>query len=214
MFHPVCENKSGTFSADTAEEINDDLNRCDSIVMGCGVGINDDTEAFVRYVLKNANSPVILDADGINCINRSIDILKDIKVPVVLTPHPGEMSRLVSKSVAEVQADRIGIAKNFAKSYGVVLVLKGANTVVTDGEKVFVNTTGNPAMAMGGSGDMLSGMIGAFVAQGVSSFDAAIAGVYIHGLCGDTAAAQISSRGITVFDMIDRLGALMSEFEQ
>lgn len=214
VFHPVCENKSGTFSADTAEEINDDLNRCDSIVMGCGVGINDDTEAFVRYVLKNANSPVILDADGINCVNRSIDILKDIKVPVVLTPHPGEMSRLVSKSVAEVQADRIGIAKNFAKSYGVVLVLKGANTVVTDGEKVFVNTTGNPAMAMGGSGDMLSGMIGAFVAQGVPSFDAAIAGVYIHGLCGDTAAAQISSRGITVFDMIDRLGALMSEFEQ
>ena len=176
------------------------------------MGVSDDTRKITEFVLKNSKVPVILDADGINCITSSIDILKDVKVPVVLTPHPGEMSRLVSKSVGEVQSDRIGIAKNFAKEYGVTIVLKGANTVVTDGETVFVNMSGKPAMAMGGTGDMLSGIIGSFVAQGINPYDAAKAGVYIHGCAGDEAAKAISQRGRTVFDMIDRLGALMSEY--
>ena len=164
-------------------------------------------------VIKNAKCPIIVDADGINCINSSISILKGIKVPVVLTPHPGEMSRLMSTTVAEVQQDRIGCAKKLADKYGVVVVLKGANTVITDGEDVFVNTTGNPGMAMGGTGDMLAGMIGGLVAQGVAPFDAAKYAVYLHGLCGDIAVSELSMRGITVFDMIDRLGALMSDFE-
>ena len=133
-------------------------------------------------------------------------------MPVVLTPHPGEMARLTSKSVAEVQSNRVGIAKDFAVKYGVTVVLKGANTVVTDGETVLINTTGNPAMAMGGTGDMLSGIIGSFVAQGINTFDSAMAGVYIHGCAGDEAVCRLSQRGITVFDMIERLGALMSEY--
>ena len=134
-------------------------------------------------------------------------------MPVVLTPHPGEMARLISKTPAEVQADRINIAKSFAKEYKSVVVLKGANTVVTDGDKVFVCLTGNPAMAMGGTGDMLSGIIGAFVAQGINALDAAVAGVYIHGLCGDSAARKLSSRGIVVDDMTEQLATLMSDFE-
>ena len=176
------------------------------------MGVSDDTRKITEFVLKNSKVPVILDADGINCITSSIDILKDVKVPVVLTPHPGEMSRLVSKSVDEVQSNRVEIAKDFAKKYGVLIALKGANTVVTDGETVFVNMSGNPAMAMGGTGDMLSGIIGSFVAQGINPYDATKAGVFIHGLSGDNASKAISQRGITVFDMIDRLGALMSEF--
>ena len=143
----------------------------------------------------------------------SISILRDIKAPVVLTPHPGEMARLISKQVAEIQADRINTAKAFAKENGIILVLKGANTVVTDGYSVFVNTTGNPGMAMGGSGDMLSGMLGAFAAQGIPLFEAAKAAVYIHGLCGDITARELSERGMLVSDMTERLGALMSEFE-
>jgi NAD(P)H-hydrate epimerase len=123
------------------------------------------------------------------------------------------MARLVSKSIAEIQENRIKTAKAFAKETGAILVLKGANTVVTNGDKVFVNLTGNPSMAMGGTGDMLSGMIGAFVAQGLYPFDAAKCAVYIHGKCGDEAAKKLSQRGMLVFDMMDRLGVLMSQFE-
>lgn len=211
IFNPV-EDEDGMYASSAVSEIANDLDWASAAVIGCGTGTSDGAKEVTEFVLKNATSPIILDADGINCITSRIDILKDIKVPVVLTPHPGEMSRLVAKTVGEVQSDRIGIAKAFAKEYGVTLVLKGANTVVTDGEAVFVNTTGNPAMAMGGTGDMLSGIIGSFVAQGMNVFDAAKAGVYIHGLAGDKAAKDLSQRGITVFDMTDRLGALMSEY--
>ena len=134
-------------------------------------------------------------------------------MPVVLTPHPGEMARLLSSSVSDIQSNRINIAKKFAEEYGVVLVLKGANTIVTDGNEVFVNLNGNPGMAMGGAGDMLSGMIGSFVAQGISPFDAAKAAVFIHGRCGDITAKSLSMRSMTVCDMLNTLGTLMSEFE-
>lgn len=211
IFNPV-EETNGTYSSLALDEISNDLQWSTAVVIGCGMGVSDDTKKITEFVLKNSKVPIILDADGINCIISCIDILKDIKVPVVLTPHPGEMSRLISKSVGEVQSDRIGIAKNFAKEYAVTIVLKGANTVVTDGETVFVNTNGNPAMAMGGTGDMLSGIISSFVAQGIDTFNAAKAGVFIHGKAGDEAAKAISQRGITVFDMTDRLGALMSEY--
>ncbi|MGN0523449.1 MAG: NAD(P)H-hydrate dehydratase [Eubacterium sp.] len=212
VFNPL-PSSGDTFSKSAVDDICSELNWADSVVIGCGLGVNDDTNAVVEAVIKNAKCPIIVDADGINCINSSISILKGIKVPVVLTPHPGEMARLISKTPAEVQADRINIAKNFAREYKSIVVLKGANTVVTDGDKVFVCLTGNPAMAMGGTGDMLSGIIGAFVAQGIDAFDAAVAGVYIHGLCGDLAAQKLSSRGIVVDDMIEQMGALMSDFE-
>ena len=213
IFHPVSETEKGTFSASSLAEIAEDLQWADSVVLGCGMGVNDDTAAVTEAVLKNASSPIILDADGINCLNSCISILEEIKVPIVLTPHPGEMVRLISKQVAEIQGNRIKIAKKFARENKAVLVLKGANTVVTDGEKVFVNTTGNPGMAMGGTGDMLSGMIGAFIAQGIAPLEAAKAAVFVHGLSGDTASARLSQRGMLVDDMIEQLGTLMSDFE-
>ncbi len=213
IFSPVSDNSQGTFSSDAIDDIISELPWADSIVIGCGIGCNEDTAEVTRAVLKNANSPIILDADGINSITMSISILKDVKAPIVLTPHPGEMSRLISKTAAEVQEDRIGIAKKFAMENNVILVLKGANTVVTDGNEVFVNLTGNPSMAMGGTGDMLSGMIGSFAAQGIALFDAVKCAVYIHGACGDAALKALSRRGMTVSDMIEQLGALMSDFE-
>ena len=213
VFKPCAENKSGTFSPESTREFDEERAWADSVVLGCGIGDNDDTRILVNHVLKNSDCPVILDADGINCLSRCINIIKDVKAPIVLTPHPGEMARLVSKTPAEIQKDRINIAKEFAKGNNVVLVLKGANTVVTDGKEVFVNMTGNPGMAMGGSGDMLSGMLGAFVAQGLSPLDAAKAAVFIHGRCGDAAAEKFSSRGMAVSDMTELLGVLMSEFE-
>lgn len=212
VFLPLSDN-GDTFSKLAIDDIVKELKWADSVVLGCGIGENDDTRYIVESVLKNITCPIIIDADGINCLKSCISILKDVKLPVVLTPHPGEMARLLSITVAEVQANRIEIAKLFANEYNSVVVLKGANTVVTDGNKVFVCLAGNSGMAMGGTGDMLSGIIGAFIAQNISAFDSAIAGVYIHALCGDLTAKALSCRGMTVDDMIERLGGLMSDFE-
>lgn len=213
VFLPLDDGEYKTISPKCADEILQNTKWADSIVLGCGIGNNEDTVQTVNYILKNTNTPIILDADGINAVNQGIDILKDVKVPVVLTPHPGEMSRLISETITFVQQNRITVAKNFAKEYDAVVVLKGANTVVTDGKEVFVNLNGNPGMAIAGCGDMLSGMIGAFVAQGMPAFQAAKVAVFIHGMCGDITAKKLSKRGMTVSDMLDQLGALMSEFE-
>lgn len=211
VFTPV-ENENKTLCEASFDEIDDILGNYSSILFGCGIGNTEDTQAFAKKLLKNVNSPIIIDADGINSLISCIDILKDVKVPVVLTPHPGEMARLTSKTVEEIQSNRIHYAREFAKEHNAIVVLKGANTVVTDGDSVFVNTTGNSGMAMAGTGDMLAGMISAFVAMGISPLESAKAGAYIHGLAGDMAVLNYSIRGITVLDMIDQLGALMSEF--
>lgn len=213
IFAPMSENEEKTFSMGALTHLVDELNWANSVVIGCGIGKNDDTEVLVNQILKESKVPVVLDADGINSILMNIDMLKDSKAPIVLTPHPGEMARLINKSIEYVQSNRIEVAKQFAKKNGVILVLKGANTVVTNGNEVFINITGNAGMAMGGTGDMLTGMIGSFIAQGISPFDAAKCAVYIHGLCGDITANEISQRGMSVTDMIELLGALMSEFE-
>lgn len=213
IFAPVSENENKTFSIGALTKLLEELEWADCVALGCGIGNNDDTQVIVNQIIKDSEVPVVLDADGINCIIKNINVLKEAKAPLVLTPHPGEMSRLTGLSIANVQANRIETAKQFAEEYSVVLVLKGANTVVTDGKSVFVNTTGNAGMAMGGTGDMLTGMIASFISQGINSFDAAKCAVYIHGLCGDITANEISTRGMTVDDMIELLGALMGEFE-
>lgn len=213
VFAPLTENEEKTISMGALTSILGELTWADSVVIGCGIGVNDDTQVIVNQVIRECKKPLVIDADGINCLNFSIDILQDKNAPVILTPHPGEMARLTQKTVDEVQKNRISTAKKFAKKHNVILVLKGANTVVTDGKRVKINTTGNPGMAMGGTGDLLSGMLGAFLAQGMEPFDAACAGVYIHGLCGDITARELSKRSMTVDDMAELLGVLMSEFE-
>lgn len=213
LFKPVCENEDKTLSIGAMNDITQELAWADSVVIGCGIGNNDDTQVITGQVIKTSTVPVILDADGINAVAPFIDIIRDKKAPLIMTPHPGEMARLIGESVSYVQQNRLAVAKAFAKENDVVLVLKGANTIVTDGKEVFFNTTGNAGMAMGGTGDMLSGMIGSFVAQGLSPLDAAKAAVYIHGVCGDITASELSQRGMIIDDMLSLLGALMSEFE-
>lgn len=212
-FVPVTENEQKTLSMGSLPFILEELKKADAVLLGCGIGVNDDIEVIVNQVVRECKKPLVIDADGINCLARSIDILQDTTAPVVLTPHPAEMARLTNKTVEEIQKNRIETAKEFALSHKIVLILKGANTVVTDGKAVYVNTTGNPGMAMGGSGDLLSGVIGAFLAQGMEPLKAACAAVYIHGKCGDITANELSVRGMTVEDMTELLGALMSEYE-
>lgn len=213
VFKPVCENEQKTISIGAMNDIFEELKWADSIAVGCGLGNNDDIQVIVGQVIKSSEVPVVLDADGINAAAPFIDIIKDKKAPLIITPHPAEMARLIGEDTAYVQAHRIDVAKAFAKENNTVVVLKGANTVVTDGNFVFVNTVGNAGMAMGGTGDMLTGMIGSFLAQGIAPLEAAKSAVFIHGLCGDITAKELSQRGMTVDDMLSLLGALMSEFE-
>ena len=125
--------------------------------------------------------------------------------PAVLTPHPGEFARLMRSSVAQVQAGRSECAVRFARDHHVVLVLKGHGTVVTDGERIYINSTGNPGMATGGSGDVLTGLLSALIAQGMTSFDAAVLGVYAHGLAGDLAARELGKVSLIASDLLDYL---------
>ncbi len=213
IFKPLCENEDKTVSIGALNDIFEELKWADSVVAGCGLGNNDDTQVIVGQIIKKSEVPIVLDADGINALTGFIDILGDRKAPLIITPHPAEMARLIGENSGYVQSNRIDVAKAFAKEHNIIVVLKGANTVVTDGSEVFVNTTGNPGMAMGGTGDMLSGMLGAFLAQGMEPLTAAKAAVYIHGFCGDVSASELSQRGMTVDDMLSVLGAVMSEFE-
>lgn len=213
IFSPMEENEFGTFSCNSIDVIINELEWANSVAIGCGLGVNEDTKLLVSSLIKNSEAPVVLDADGINLITGNIDILKSSKAPIVLTPHPREMSRIIGKDIGFVQSNRIKCAKEFAKKFNCILVLKGAGTVVTNGKEIFVNTTGNPGMAMGGTGDMLTGMIASFIAQGINPFDSAKCAVYIHGICGDICKEKISERGMGVPDMINELGVLMSKFE-
>jgi NAD(P)H-hydrate epimerase len=181
------------------------LEAADVLAVGPGLGLSDDTRRFVRWVLESVEQPTVLDADGLNALVGQTELLQSLKRPVVITPHPGEFARLAGKSSKDVQADREGAAVSLAGAKNLVVVLKGAGTVVTDGRRLFVNTTGNPGMATGGSGDVLTGVIAALIGQGLPAFEAAQLGVYVHGLAGDIARDQSGEIGMIAGDIVDSL---------
>lgn len=182
---PLPSNKAGRMTVD-AKTLLPAIEKADVIAVGCGIGIDNDTKELVRFIIENCKSVLILDADALNCIAKCPDILKTAECDIVITPHPGEMARLTGLSVSEIQNDRIKTACDFAKEYGVTVVLKGANTVVADKtERVFINTTGNPSMARGGSGDVLTGLVSGLVKQTADIFTAACTACYIHGMTAD-----------------------------
>ena len=200
---PVKQSKNGTFDKIDIENI---CNKASALLFGCGVGNTVETQLLVKKIIKNVEIPVVLDADGINALVKSIELLKESKASVIITPHPGEMARLCGKSIAEVEADRIHTAREFAMQYGCVVVLKGANTIVAtpDGE-IFFNTTGNPGMATGGSGDVLAGIMVSLLAQGYTPETAAKMAVYLHGEAGDKATSKKGERAMLPSDIIEEL---------
>lgn len=211
---PLHENREGTFAQAALPELRAALSKASAVLIGCGLGVNEDTVFLVERILEEASCPVILDADGINIAAAHIDMLKNRKAPLLLTPHPGEMARLCGCTAAEIQADRTGAARRFAREYGVTLVLKGANTVIAgeNAASLFVNRTGNPGMAQGGSGDLLAGMLASLAAQGMEPLRAAAAAVYLHGLAGDVAAKHYSMCGMTPSLMAEELAVLLKRF--
>ncbi len=206
MCFPAAESIDGTIGMGADEELAKAANGRDACAIGPGLTTHYETVQVVRALVSNIRVPMVIDADGLNALAGSPDLLKRAKAPVVVTPHPGEMARLLGIRAAEVQQDRIGIAQDFARANGVTLVLKGAGTVVaTPSGDVFVNTTGNPGMATGGTGDALTGIIGSLLAQGYGPSWAACLGVYLHGRAGDLAAGEKGESGMIAGDLIERI---------
>ncbi|MBI2900753.1 MAG: NAD(P)H-hydrate dehydratase [Planctomycetes bacterium] len=199
----VADAGSGTLAAGAAAEIQSIPG--DVAVIGPGLGASNPTVIAVRELVPALTIPMVLDADGLNIFEKEPDLLAQAKAPKILTPHPGEMSRLVGRPTAEIQADRENVARAAAKRFGAVVVLKGHRTVVSDGERTWVNETGNAGMATGGSGDVLSGVIGGLLGQRLPPWDAACLGAHVHGLAGDLAARERGEISLIATDILDAL---------
>ena len=202
MTTALAQTSSGGLDAAALDDIITLLADKAALALGPGMGTDSGTQELIKNILAIASVPMVIDADGLNCIAKNPDILATVKAPVILTPHPGEMARLTGKTTADIQQNRMETARNFAEKHKVILVLKGAQTLVAypDGA-VFICPTGNPGMACGGMGDVLTGMIAAFLAQDLSPESAALAGVYVHGLCGDLL-AEDHAFGFSASDMV------------
>lgn len=206
MTYPLPETYEKTISLSAVEIILELSKDKEVIAIGPGLTTHKDTASVTRRLIKNIEAPMVIDADAINALQDHLDILKERKSPTVLTPHPGEMGRLIGKSAAEVQRDRIGIARSFATDYSAYLVLKGAHTVIAEPSgKVYLSPTGNPGMATAGTGDALTGIIAGLISQGIDISPALSLGVYLHGLAGDMAAKDVGIVGMLAGDLIARI---------
>ena len=189
--------------------------RKSAVLFGPGVGVHASAQATLDTLLERCRLPWLIDADGLNNLAADVSRLREARVPPVLTPHPGEMGRLVGLDAAEVNADRIGIARAFAADHRCYLVLKGARTVMATPEgRVSINPTGNPGMATGGMGDVLSGIVAGFLAQGLAPEDAMRLGVYLHGRTGDRVADERGMVGLIASDLVDGLPPAIKELTE
>ena len=197
--------KEGKLSEAAISEILERLPNLDAVLIGPGLGQSQGTFLVVKAVLENFSGPVVLDADGINVLAAHKDILRGRTAPTILTPHAGEFARLGGA----VNDGRISAAVDIARDLGVIVLLKGHRTVITNGETVYVNCTGNPGMAVGGSGDVLAGIIVSFLGQGISPLEAAACAAWIHGAAGDLCAAKIGQYGMLPSDLVEVLPRLL-----
>jgi hydroxyethylthiazole kinase-like uncharacterized protein yjeF len=207
MTFPLADDGEGFLQFDAAlPALQPLINAADVVAAGPGLGQSNQIQALVRWLIETCDRPLVLDADGLNALSAQKELLSRRSHPLVLTPHPGEFARMLGTDVAHVQADREGNAARLAsQSESLVVVLKGNGTIVTDGRRLYVNRTGNPGMARGGSGDILTGVIAALLAQKFPPFEAAQLGVYAHGLAGDIARDQNGEIGMIAGDIVDAL---------
>lgn len=195
----------GTLSASALRSILARLPQMDGVLLGCGLGQSAGTLAVVRGVLENAKCPVVLDADGINVLSAHKDVLRERVYPTILTPHDGEFLRF-GGSIGE---NRMASAAELARQLGCIVLLKGHETCITDGEMGYLNRTGNPGMAVGGSGDVLAGIITGLLGQGLAPLEAAACGAWLHGAAGDLCAEEIGQYGMLPTDMLTALPRLL-----
>lgn len=198
----VDDNK-GDFSKNSISELLDFIKKLDGLAIGPGFGVSDDRLEIIEKIFESFQGPIVLDADGINCIAKKPDILLKRKGITVMTPHPGELANFLGNTVKEVQDNRIYYSKYVSQKYNIITILKGNNTIVAKGEQIFINSTGNPGMATGGSGDILTGMVISFICQGNSPFDSSVLGVFSHGLAGDMARDDKGDYGLIAMDILE-----------
>ncbi len=197
--------ENGKLGILSVSEIEKRLPQMDAVLIGCGLGQSGGTLAVVKAVLEQARCPVVLDADGINVLSEHKDILRGRAYPTILTPHDGEFTRF-GGTIGE---DRMASAAYFSKDWNSILVLKGHRTCITDGKTGYINETGNPGMAVGGSGDVLAGMIVSLLGQGICPLEAAACAAWLHGAAGDLCADEIGQYGMLPTDMLIRIPRLM-----
>ena len=197
--------EDGKLSAAAVPKILGRLPQMDAVLIGPGLGQSEGTLAVVGAVLEKARCPVVVDADGINLLGAHRDLLRGRKAPTVLTPHDGEFARLGGV----IGDDRMAAAAALAMDLGCIVLLKGHQTCITDGDRCFLNRTGNPGMAVGGSGDVLSGMITALLGAGLPPLEAAACGAWLHGAAGDLCASELGQYAMLPTDMLDRLPRLL-----
>jgi len=211
MTLPLQETHSGALSLGGYKKIKDFIKNADVLIMGPGLSQDKSTQRLARKIAASRREvPAVIDADGLNALAGRLNSLRTVtdnsQPETILTPHPGEMARLLGVAINTVQENREKAAKTFAKAYKVTLVLKGQRTIVVDHKgNLYINKTGNPGMATAGSGDVLTGIIGAFLGQGLRSFEAAKYAVYLHGLAGDLAAEEKTQMGMIASDIIDKI---------
>lgn len=198
------ETDEHTIGPSALEKIRQALVGKTALALGPGISLHPETRKAVSQIVAMTDLPTVIDADGLTALANDMELLPKKDGKIILTPHPGEMARLMGGTVGEIQRNRIEVARRFAQEHKVILVLKGACTIVASPQgQIFINPTGNPAMASGGMGDALTGMIGGFLAQGYPPLEAAQLGVYLHGLAGDFSTFQKGERGIIATDLID-----------
>jgi NAD(P)H-hydrate epimerase len=206
MTLPLPETKEQTLTKEAWDEVKSSGIRYKVICLGPGLSTHPAVKELVKRVIIEAETPLVIDADGLNVLAQDLEVLKEKKNDIILTPHPGEMARLVGLSVPEVLKDKLAISKKLATEYGVIVVLKMARTIVATPEgEIFINSTGNPAMASGGVGDVLTGVIGGLLAQGRPAKEATILGVFLHGLAGDLWVEERGRTGLLAQELADYL---------
>ncbi len=199
-------NSGDSFTASSYEEISSKIKKYDVLGLGPGFGWDTEKKKLIERIIKESDSKLLIDADGLNCISEDINILKHKSNKIVMTPHIGEMARLTKKSTKKILENPLEISKKFAQDYNIVLVLKKNETIVASPEgEIYINKTGNPGMATAGSGDVLTGIITSLIGQGYDEFEASKIGVYIHGLAGDLAAYKYGEYSMTATDIIEFL---------
>jgi NAD(P)H-hydrate epimerase len=215
IIKPVEDDSTGHFTLNSAKDIDSTIEDMDVLAIGPGVGTGKERIEFIKKILLGYKKPIVLDADGINCISMgNPDILLTRKGDTIITPHPGELSKLLGVSIKEIQENRIKYSKYTSNKYNIITVLKGAETIVCGREgNIYINPTGNPGMATAGSGDVLTGMIASFIGQGLKPYNAAVLGVYCHGLAGDLAKMDKGEYGMIARDVLDNIPYAIKEIE-
>jgi len=220
MTLPLAQTSSQSASIKALPKINNFLKKVDVLAIGPGLSLNLSTQKLVRSIIAHCKLKMVIDADAINALAANLKVLKlrakkRLNRNLVLTPHPGEMARLIAKSTSYVQGHRKEVASKFSKEFGLTLILKGYRSIVADfSGKVYINTTGNPGMATAGCGDVLTGIVASFLAQGLDVYSAAKYATYIHGLAGDLAARESGELSLIASDLIERIPEAIKKSSQ